>query len=222
MLFIFGFVAIFVGMDIAPEESLTASRHQVGAQPWRTPSSSRSCSCGRSTSAPCTAAFAGPTRSRHFGTALSLVGLVLLVAGVLAPRRHRPARRPLPRSQRNSQDQATLVLVWTGIDAVFDALLYSGLVMLPLGLLGFGAAMRRQPGYGSGIGRSTVALGLAGLAAAAAVLLGVPDMAAVGMFALIGFHLSVGRKTLKLAKAPQLAGPPQGMAPRWPLVGSPA
>ena len=100
------------------------------------------------------------------------------------------------------QDQTTLVLLWHGIEAVFDALLFTGLVILPLGLFGLAVAMRGAPEYGRRMATSTVALGVAGLAAAGAVLVGVPDMAAVGVFALIGFHLTLGWKTLKLARAP--------------------
>ena len=62
--------------------------------------------------------------------------------------------------------------------------------------------MLGTPQYGRRVGRSTVALGVAGLAAAAAVLVGgPPKMAAVGVLALIGFHLTLGWKTLKLARA---------------------
>ena len=40
------------------------------------------------------------------------------------------------------------------------------------------------------------------LAAATAALVGVPAMGAVGVFALIGFHLTLGWKTHRLARAP--------------------
>ncbi|MGH9151580.1 MAG: hypothetical protein ACRD03_04035 [Acidimicrobiales bacterium] len=103
------------------------------------------------------------------------------------------------------QDQTTLVLVWQGIEAVFDALLYTGLVILPLALMALGVAMLGTPHYGRRIGKATVALGVAGLAAAAAVLSGVPDMAAVGVLILLGFHLCLGRKTLQVAHALKLA-----------------
>ncbi len=83
---------------------------------------------------------------------------------------------------------------------MFDALLYTGLVIVPLGLMALGVAMLGTPQYGRRIGRSTVALGVAGLAAAAAVLVGVPDMAAVGVL-LLGFQLCLGRKTLQVARA---------------------
>ena len=97
---------------------------------------------------------------------------------------------------------ATVVLLWHGIEAVFDALLSTGLVILALGLLALAVAMRNAPEYGRSMASSTFALGAAGLAAAGAVLVGVPDVAAVGVFALIALHLTLGWKTLKLARAP--------------------
>ena len=100
------------------------------------------------------------------------------------------------------QDQATLVFVWHGIEAMFDALLVTGLVILPMGLMAVGTAMLDAPDYGKRIGRTTVALGVTGLAAAAALLVGVPPMAAVSVFALIGFHLTLGWRTHRLARAP--------------------
>lgn len=94
------------------------------------------------------------------------------------------------------------MLLWHGIEAMFEALLFTGLVILPLGLIALGTAMLDAPGYGTRISRTTVALGIVGLAAATAVVVGVPDMAGVGVLALIGFHLSAGWKTHRLATAP--------------------
>jgi hypothetical protein len=84
---------------------------------------------------------------------------------------------------------------------MFDALLFTGLVILPLGLIGLGVAMLGAPGYGTRLGTTTVGLGVVGLAAATAVLVGVPAMGAVGVLTLIGFHLTAGWKTHR--QAPQ-------------------
>ena len=43
--------------------------------------------------------------------------------------------------------------------------------------------------------------GVAGLAAAAAVLVGIPALGAVGVCALLGFHLTLGWKAHKMAHA---------------------
>jgi hypothetical protein len=59
--------------------------------------------------------------------------------------------------------------------------------------------MRAAPGFKRGVSRPTIALGVLGLAAAAAVLAGVTDLAAVGVFAFAGFHVAAGRRLVRLA-----------------------
>jgi hypothetical protein len=132
-----------------------------------------------------------------------MLGLVLLAAGAIPHVATAPLSDLYQAPGATPQDQATLVLLWLGIEAVFEALLYTGLVILPLGLIALGTAMFGAPGYGPRLGGATLAFGVAGLAAAAAVLAGATDMAALGVLALIGFHLLLGRRTLKLAKAPR-------------------
>jgi hypothetical protein len=59
--------------------------------------------------------------------------------------------------------------------------------------------MLRTPAFGRGVGRLTIGLGLAG-AVTAVVILAIPEspVAAVGMFALIAFHLVLGWRTFRL------------------------
>lgn len=197
MLFAFGFVATFVGMDITPESSLTTfpdirvartvenTLYLATLLLWVL----HSLALHRALRRP------NPTPAL-FGTALSILGLVLLAAGAVPHVATGPLSDLYQAPGATPEAQATLMVLWTGIEAMFDALVYTGLVILPLALLALGAAVRREPGYGTRIATSTVALGLAGLAAAGAALLGAPDMAAVGVFALIGFHLTLGWNTL--------------------------
>jgi hypothetical protein len=205
MLFTVGFVAVFVGMDLTPEQSLTTFPDIRAA---RTVENSlylaalllwviHSLALYRALCRP------SPT-SALFGTALSILGLVLLAAGALPHVAAAPLSDLYHSAGTTPQDQTTLVLVWHGIEAVFNTLLYTGLALLPLGLIALGKAMLGAPDYGRRIGRTTVALGGAGLVAAAAVLIGVPTMAAVGLFALTGAHLAVGWRTLRLSGARQL------------------
>ena len=126
------------------------------------------------------------------GAALSMLGLVLLAAGAIPHVATAPLSDLYQAPGATPQDQATLVLLWLGIEAVFEALLYTGLVILPLGLIALGTAMFGASGYGPRLGGATLAFGVAGLAAAAAVLAGATDMAALGVLALIGFHLLLG------------------------------
>lgn len=127
-----------------------------------------------------------------FGTALSILGLVVLAAGALPHVATAPLSDLAHAAGTTPQDQATLVLVWRGIHAMFDALLFTGLAIVPLGLIPLGPAMLRAPGYGKPMGRMTIALGAATLAAATAVLVGGSAiMAGAGVLGLTGFHLAL-------------------------------
>jgi uncharacterized membrane protein HdeD (DUF308 family) len=92
------------------------------------------------------------------------------------------------------------VLLWQANQAMFDALLLVGLLVMPVGVILFGVAMRRDPAFGKIAGDVSVALGVIGLAAATVMLVDPHSpAAALGIFALIGFHLVAGWKTYRLS-----------------------
>lgn len=138
-----------------------------------------------------------------FGSALGVVGLVLLAAGALphvatlplAELYHAPAASP--------EERLALGLVWRATWGVFEALLVAGLVVLPLALLALGAAMRGAPGFGAGLAGLSLALGALGGVAAVVLLIdpGSP-VAVVGVVALIVFHLALGWRLVRLGRAP--------------------
>ena len=86
---------------------------------------------------------------------------------------------------------------------MFDALLVTGLFVLPMGLIALGVAMLGAPAFGRGGGRTSVALGVVGAGAASALLVDVSAIGAVGVFALIVFHLVLGWKVHRLSGAPR-------------------
>jgi hypothetical protein len=150
------------------------------------------------------ALFHGLRRTRPaaalFGSALNIVGLAVLAAGAI-PHVVTSRLSDLYHAAGVSPDeQATLVLLWQANQAMFDALLLVGLLVMPVGIILFGIAMRLDPGYGKVAGTLSVALGVLGLAAATVMLVdpGSP-VAALGVFALIGFHLVAGWKTYRLS-----------------------
>jgi len=203
MLVTFGFVAAFVGMDITPEQSLT-----------RFPDIKTARTVENTLYLVILLLWVAHTLGLHralrrvnptpalLGTVLSILGLALLAAGALPHLATAPLSDLYHAPGATPQDQATLMLVWHGIDAMFDALLFTGLVILPLGIIGLGVAMLGAPGYGTRLAATTVGLGVVGLAAATAVLVGVPAMGAVGVLTLIGFHLTAGWKTYRQARTP--------------------
>jgi len=136
------------------------------------------------------------------GSALSLMGLVVLAAGALphaatvsiADLYHAPGA--------SAQDQAGLIMAWRAMQAIFNALLVTGLVLLPFGVVGLGVAMWQAPTFGKGYGWAGVILGVVGAGAAVALLVDPQSfIAVVGFFALIAFHLVVGWKVNRLSRA---------------------
>jgi hypothetical protein len=150
------------------------------------------------------ALFHGLRRTRPaaalFGSALNIVGLAVLAAGAI-PHVVTSRLSDLYHAAGISPDeQAILVLLWQANQAMFDALLLVGLLVMPVGIILFGLAMRLDPGYGKVVGTLSVALGVLGLAAATVMLVDPGSaVAAVGVFALIGFHLVAGWKTYRLS-----------------------
>lgn len=118
--------------------------------------------------------------------------------------RHRDVAELYHASGATLQEQTGLVAVWEATYGMLDALLVTGLVILPFGMLAHGTAMVGAPGFGARLGGMGVALGVAGIVTATALLVEVTPIAAVGVFALIVFHLAVGVRTHRLARTPQL------------------
>lgn len=136
------------------------------------------------------------------GTALGMVGLTVLVAGALPHVATLPISVLYHGPGATPGDQATLLLIWRAAQGIFDAMLYAGLVLLPMGLIASGMAMVGTPAFGKRVGRLTVGLGVIGLASAMVALIDpTSPVVALGMFALIVFHLATGWKTYGLASA---------------------
>ena len=136
--------------------------------------------------------------SALFGSALNIVGLTVLAAGAM-PHVVTSRLAELCHADGATPDQqATLVLLWQANQGMFDALLLVGLLVMPIGIILFGLAMRRDPAFGKVAGNVSVALGGIGLAAGTVMLVDpLSVIAAFGVFALIGFHIIAGWKTYR-------------------------
>jgi hypothetical protein len=204
MLLTFGIVAVFVGMDTMSAEQALMRFPDIRAA--RTVENSLYLAVLLLWVIHSLALYRALRRTSPaaalFGTALSILGLVVLAAGALPHIATAPISDLYHAPGATLQDQATLVLLWQATYGFLDALLVTGLVILPLGLIALGKAMVDAPSFGNRMGRTTATLGVTGLAAAAALLVEVSPIAIVGVFALIVFHLTLGVKTHRLARTP--------------------
>lgn len=139
-----------------------------------------------------------------FGSVLGIVGLTLLAAGALPHVATVPLSDLYHAPGATPADQATLVLIWRAAQGIFDALLFAGLALLPISLIALGVAMIGTPAFGKRLGGFTVGLGVIGVVAVALTLIDPRSpIAALGVFALIAFHLVLGWKTFALSKSGQ-------------------
>jgi hypothetical protein len=136
----------------------------------------------------------------YFGSVLGILGLVLLAAGALVHVATGPISDLYHAPGATPEEQATLVLIWQATEGILDALLVTGLLLAPTGLIGLGLAMLEAPQFGKGFGGLSVGLGALGIAAASALLVTVSPIAIVTVAALIVFHLAVGWKLYNVAR----------------------
>jgi hypothetical protein len=135
------------------------------------------------------------------GSALGTLGLGVLATGAIPHVATSRLSDLYHAAGATAEEQATLVLVWQGIQGIFDALLLAGLLVMATGIVLLGLAMQADPAFGRAVGLLSMLLGAAGLAAGVAVLIDPASAAAaLGIFALIGFHLILGWKIYRLSK----------------------
>jgi hypothetical protein len=136
-----------------------------------------------------------------FGSALAILGLGLLAAGAIPHAATSRLADLYHADGTTAADQATLALVWQGVQGIFDALLLTGLLVTATGIALLGLAMRTDPAIGKRTAWLSTLLGAAALTAGTATLIEpTSPVAALGIFALIGFHLIVGAKVYRLSK----------------------
>ena len=139
-----------------------------------------------------------------FGSAIGIVGLVVMAAG----NAHHVAQFPLSNLYHapgvTPEEQASLVVLWQATMGILEAMLVTGLILVPLGLICLGVAMLRAPTFGKGFGGVSVVLGVLGFAGGSLMF---ADPASVlgpvaAVFTLIIFHFVLGWKVYRLSKRP--------------------
>ncbi len=145
-------------------------------------------------------ALRGTSLAPALGSVLGVMGLAMLAVGSLvyvatahvSDLYHAPGATP--------EDQATLVLLWLATYGIFEALLAVGFLLLQIGVIVLGVAMIGAPAFGKGFGGASVVLGVVGVVATSTMLVVSSPIVAVGVLALIVFHLVLGWKVYSLSR----------------------
>jgi hypothetical protein len=137
-----------------------------------------------------------------YGTGLTVMGLAVLAAGALPHAASVPLANLYHAPGATAQEQVALVAAWHATQGVINTLLVTGLVILPVALVGLGVAMRATPALGRRSGTVSIALGAVGAGAAVLLLMDpLSPIAVVGILVLILFHLVVGWRLYRRATA---------------------
>ena len=137
----------------------------------------------------------------RYATVLGILGLTMLAAGALPYSANVGISDLYHAPGTTEAERAALTAVWQGNQGIANMLLVTGLVMVPIGVLGLGLAMRRSPAFGTGIGTVGVGMGAIGLFTAVVLLIDpLSPVAVIGFFMLIAFNAVVGWSLYSLSR----------------------
>lgn len=137
------------------------------------------------------------------GTALaamvmSVLGLAILAAGAIPHTAETVISDLYHAADATAELVPALIVAWEVSLGWVDTFVLTGLVLTPVGLLLYGIVMLRSPDIGALFGWMSILFGIAGLYAAFDGLIEETDMIAIGMFALVFFHIVIGLVSLRL------------------------
>ena len=136
-----------------------------------------------------------------FGSVLGILGLTVMVASTTPHVAHAPLSELYHASGATPADQATIALMWQATWGIFDAMLYVGFFVVPIGIILLGVAMLGAPAFGKGFGWMSVILGGLGLIAAVLQMADPGSMIGAGSyFAGLIFYLVIGWKVYSLSR----------------------
>jgi hypothetical protein len=137
-----------------------------------------------------------------FGTAVAEFGLVMMAASAMLHVSTSPLADLYNASDTTPEDLRAIEIAWHGAQSVFDTMLATGVLLVPIGIVLLGVAMGRAPAFGSRLTMLSIVLGSAGIIGAAVSIVDpASDASAASVLAIVVFNLTVGWRTLALGKA---------------------
>ena len=137
-----------------------------------------------------------------FGTSFGIVGLVSMVMSATPHVAHHPLSELFQAAGATSEAQETIAIMWQGISGVFDAPLYVGFFVVPLGLILLGMAMFGTADFGNVFGWMSIVIGAVAFVAAVLQMIDpASDVGALSYLLPIIFYLVLGTKIYRLSKS---------------------
>lgn len=137
-----------------------------------------------------------------FGSVLGILGLGVMMVGSTPHVAHSTLADLYFASGAIPTDQASLILMWQAVWGIFDAILYVGFFIVPIGIALLGAAMFGHPAFGKGFGVIVLLLSLAGFASAVLQLADPASTIGMGSYlASLIFYFVLGWKVTRVSSA---------------------
>jgi hypothetical protein len=134
-----------------------------------------------------------------FGTVTAAFGLVIMAASSLLHVATSPLADLYTDPDTPPEGLQSIEYAWHGAQSVFDTMLTTGILLVPIGIVLLGVAMWSAPAFGRRLTLLSLGLGTVGIVGAAIAVID-PGSAssAVSVLATVAFYLSTGWRTLAL------------------------
>ncbi len=140
-----------------------------------------------------------------FGTVVQAFGLVILAASAMLHVSTASLAALYGDPDTPAEDLQSIEYAWHAGQSVFDTMLATGVLLIPIGIVLLGVAMRNSALYGSVLSWAAIGLGALGtLGATIEAIDTESDLSAVSVLAMVLFHLAIGWRTLSLGTKPQI------------------
>jgi hypothetical protein len=137
-----------------------------------------------------------------FGSVVGIVGLVSMAISATPHVAHYPLSELFQAPGATPEAQEAIAIMWQGTWGMFDAQLFVGFFVVPLGLILLGVAMFGASAFGKGLGWMSVAIGVVAFVAAVLQMIDpASDVGALSFLLPIIFYFILGRKIYILSKA---------------------
>ncbi|MGI9610055.1 MAG: DUF4386 family protein [Acidimicrobiia bacterium] len=134
-----------------------------------------------------------------FGTAVAEFGLVIMAASSLLHVSTKPLADLYTAADTTAEDLRSIEYAWHAAQSVFDTMLATGVLLVPIGITLFGVAMWNAPAFGRRLAQVSLGLGILGtIGAAIEIFVPGSGFSAAAVLAIVVFHLVTGWRTLKL------------------------
>jgi hypothetical protein len=136
-----------------------------------------------------------------FGTAVAEFGFVTMAASSMLHVSTAPLAALYAADNTSAGDLRAIEYGWVAAQSVFDTMLTTGVLLVPIGIVLLGVAMRSTSAFGPRLTMVTLGLGTVGIVGAVISVLDPGSMfAAASVLAITVFHFSIGWRTLTLSR----------------------